>query len=286
MKIRCAIAALMALAAVAVPAAQTPNVPRRIVSLVPSVTEMLFDIGAGDAVVGVSSLDHYPPAVESRVKVGGLIDPDFERIISLRPDLVIVYGTQNAITDRLGRAGIPMFNFQHSGLAEVTAWMRRLGERVGRGQAADARAAAIERRIADIRAKTAGRAKPKTMIVFERERGSLRAMFGSGGTGFLHDMLAAAGGVNVFADVPRESLQITTEQVIAKAPDVVLEFRSGPEWTAQRAAEDRRSWLGLSIPAVRNGQVHILIDEMLGIPGPRIADAILAIAKVLHPGVF
>ncbi len=277
--------ATLLLAALLIP--QAPAVPRRIVSLVPSVTEMLFAIGAGDAVIGVSSFDNYPPAVESRTKVGGLVDPDFERILSLRPDLVIVYGMQNPITERLARANIPVFTFQHSELADILRVMRELGARVGRAEAANARAADIERQIAGIRARTAGLAKPKTMLVFERETDSLRGMFGSGGVGFLHDMLQIAGGVNVFADVPRESIQITTEQAIATAPEVILEFRSGPDWTPARATRERGAWRALgSLPAVRNGRVHILTDEMLSVPGPRVADAVLAIAKVLHPGVF
>ena len=94
-----------------VPARQLPTpvpAPTRIISLVPSVTEMLFAIGAGDRVVGVSNFDHYPPEVEKRTKVGGLLDPDFERILSLRPDLVIVYGTQSGLLERLGRARLPV----------------------------------------------------------------------------------------------------------------------------------------------------------------------------------
>jgi ABC-type Fe3+-hydroxamate transport system substrate-binding protein len=85
----------------------TAPATRRIISLVPAVTEMLFAIGAGDAVVGVSSYDHYPPAVETKTRVGALVDPDFERILSLKPDLVIVYGTQNDLVARLGRPVCP-----------------------------------------------------------------------------------------------------------------------------------------------------------------------------------
>src|SRR4029453_11970469 len=85
---------------------QTPS-PHRIVSLIPSVTEMLFAIGAGDAVVGVSSFDHYPPAVARKTRVGGLLDTDFERILALKPDLVIVYGTQGPLIERLTRAQVP-----------------------------------------------------------------------------------------------------------------------------------------------------------------------------------
>jgi iron complex transport system substrate-binding protein len=261
--------------------------PHRIISLIPSVTEMLFAIGAGDAVVGVSTFDHYPHDVETRTKVGGLLDPDFERVLSLRPDLVVVYGTQSGLIERLGRAQIPMFNYEHAGLADVTRTLRQVGARVGRAEAANRLALDIEKRLTDVRARIGGRAKPKTMIVFEREPGTLRGMFASGGVGFLHDMLETAGGADVFADVRRQSVQVTSELALARAPEVILEIRTGPEWTPARAARERDSWRALaSVPAVRTGRVYLLNDEVLSIPGPRVPDAVRQIAGVLHPEVF
>src|SRR5690348_12596841 len=154
---------------------------------------MLFAIGDGAAVAGVSSFDHFPPEVETRVKVGGLLDPDFERILSLRPDLVVVYGSQSALMDRLSRAGIPMFPYRHAGLADITDTVRNIGARVGHKDAADMLARDIERKIADLGARTRALPKPKTLLLFDREPGTLRGMFGSGGIGFLHDMLGVAG---------------------------------------------------------------------------------------------
>lgn len=261
--------------------------PHRIISLIPSVTEMLFAIGAGHDVVGVSTFDHYPPAVEARVKVGGLLDPDFERILSLRPDLVVVYGTQSGLIERLARARIPMFNYEHAGLADVTRTLRQVGARVGLADAANRLALDIEKRLRDIRTRIGDRPKPKTMIVFEREPGTLRAMFASGGVGFLHDMLGTAGGADVFADVQRQSLQVTSELALARAPEVILEIRAGPEWTPVRIARERDVWRTLaSVPAVRTGRIYLLTDEVMSIPGPRVPEAVGQMARVLHPDLF
>ena len=112
--------------------------PKRIISLVPAVTEMLYAIGAGSQVVGVSSFDHFPAQVESLPRVGGLLDPDFERIVRLAPDLVIVYGTQTDLTAKLDRARIPMFSYVHAGRSDVTAPIRQLGDRVGHASEANA----------------------------------------------------------------------------------------------------------------------------------------------------
>src|SRR5205814_5188603 len=159
--------------------AQAAPTPRRIVSLVPAVTEMLFAIGAGDAVVGVSSFDHFPKEVDTRTRVGALIDPDFERIISLKPDLIVVYGTQGDLITRLDHAHLPMFRYQHAGLADITATIRAIDARVGHAAAANAEADRIERDLADIRRRVASEPRPKTLLVFGREAGAIRGVYAS-----------------------------------------------------------------------------------------------------------
>ena len=113
--------------------AQAP--PRRIISLVPNVTEILFAIGAGPQVVAVSTYDVEPPEVRTLPTVGALLDPDTERIISLRPDLVITYGTQNELQAQLKSANIPYFDYRHAGLEHVMVTMRELGQRTGHAKA-------------------------------------------------------------------------------------------------------------------------------------------------------
>jgi len=283
--VRLAVALLSTLVVLGQPArARQAAPPHRIVSLVPAVTEMLFAIGAGDAVVGVSSYDHYPPAVDSRTRVGALVDPDFERILSLRPDLVIVYGTQNDLVNRLGRAGIAMFNYEHAGLADITQTMLTLGDRVGRSTEARREVDRIDDGLADIRRRASGQPRPSTILVFEREPGALRGIFASGGVGFLHDMLVTAGGANVFADVPRQNVQVSTEMLLARAPEVILELRPTEGWPADRIARERDVWKALtSLPAVRANRIYIFDDDMYLVPGPRVLEAVRRIADVLHP---
>ena len=255
----------------------------RIISLVPAVTEILYAVGAGPRVVGVSSFDRYPPEVRDKPRVGALVDPDFERILSLRPELVIVYGTQTDLIARLERARVAIYRYEHAGLADVTKTIRALGDRIGRGAEAARLADQIERDIAGIRQSVAGKPRPRTAVLFDREPGSLRGMFASGGIGFMHDMLEAAGGTDVFGDIARQSLQATTELLLARAPEVILEVHGGQPWPAAKIAAETRIWQGLpSIPAVRASRVHILVDDRLSIPGPRVADGIRVLAAVLH----
>ncbi len=151
-------------------------------------------MGAADRLAGVGSYDRFPPEVERLPRVGGLLDPSVERILSLKPDLVIVYDTQAELKDQLARAGIPIFRYAHRGLSDITETMRALGVRVGAASAADAAATRIEQQLAAIKARAAERPRPKTLLVFGREPGSLRQVVASGGYGFLHDVLEIAGG--------------------------------------------------------------------------------------------
>lgn len=266
----------------AVPAQSTFERPSRIISLVPAVTEMLFAVGAGDRVVGVSSFDRFPPEVERIPRVGALLDPDVERILSLRPDLVVVYRSQTDLLTQLARAKVPAFVYAHAGLADITSTLRELGKRVGNADRADTVASAIERRIDTARKRYAAGPRPKTLVVIGRDALSLRGIYASGGTGFIHDMLTAAGGDNVFSDIKREAVQATSEQVLASAPSIILELHADPMDEAMKAKE-LNVWSALSsVPAVRSRRVHIIADPRTVIPGPRVADAVEVLARALH----
>ena len=260
-----------------------PGPPRRIISVVPAVTEILFAIGAGPQVVGVGSFDELPPEVPELPRVGALIDPDLERIISLRPDLVVLYASQSDPREQLARAEIPVFSYVHSDLAQVMETIRTLGARTGRAASAERLATSLERRFEEIRERVKGRERPRALLVMSREPLALRNMYASGGFGFIHDMLEAAGGTNVFADIERESLQPTTETILATAPDVIIEVRVSGALTAEQVVRERQVWQTLAgVPAVRSGRVYFLTGGDLVVPGPRVAAATDRLARLLH----
>ncbi|HSL20401.1 MAG TPA: helical backbone metal receptor [Vicinamibacterales bacterium] len=259
---------------------------KRIVSLVPNVTEILFEIGAGDRVVGVSSFDTYPPEVQRLARVGGLLDPDLERVFELRPDLVVIYASQVELAQQLARAGISTYVYRHGGVADVVAAMRELGTMLGIAPRAVEAARELERRLEAVRASVRGKPRPRVLLVFGREPGTLRAVHASGGVGFLHDLVEIAGGQDVFADIERESVQASTELILARAPDVIIEVHAEGLLSDETVARERDVWLALpAVPAVRNGRVHVLSGQELVVPGPRLAVAAERIAAAIHaPG--
>jgi iron complex transport system substrate-binding protein len=259
----------------------------RIVSLVPALTEMLFAIGAGSQVVGVSSFDEFPADVKKLPRVGALIDPDTERILSLRPDLVIVYGSQSDQERQFQRAGIATFSYRHGGIPVILDTIRDLGTATGQQAGATRVAADLRRRLDGIRARVAGRPRPRALLVFERQPQTLREIYASGGAGFLNEMLEIAGGANVFADVARESVQPSTETLLSRAPEVIIEIRARERLEATAAAAEREVWSALaSVPAVRRNRVHVLTGQYLVVPGPRLGDATETFARILHPEAF
>jgi iron complex transport system substrate-binding protein len=265
---------------------QTNAPPRRIISLVPSLTEMLYAVGAGPQVVAVSSYDEFPPEVKALPRVGALLDPDVERILSLRPNLVLTYGSQTTLEAQLARAGIKVFSYRHAGVAGILQGLRDVGAASGHAADGERKARELQAQLEAVRARVRSHPRPRTLLVFGRQPQSLQQMYVSGATGFLHDLLDIAGGANVFADVVRESVQPSQETVLSRAPDVIIELRANPFTPPQMAAE-RRAWSPLaSIPAVRTGRIHFVAADYMMSPGPRVAIAAEALARVLHPEAF
>jgi iron complex transport system substrate-binding protein len=259
----------------------------RIISLVPALTEMLFAIGAGPQVIAVSSYDDFPPETKRLPRVGALLDPDVERILALRPDLVLTYGSQDALDAQLATAGIRTFSYRHGGLDALFQTLRELGAATGRTAEAGRTASQIRQQLDAVRARVRGRPRPRVLLVFGREPQTLKQLYVSGGAGFLHEMLEIAGGTNVFADVGRESVQPSHETLLTRAPDIVLEIRATRPVAAADVARERAAWATLpSIPAVRSGRIHFLNGEYLVVPGPRVGLATEAFARALHPEAF
>ena len=259
----------------------------RIISLVPALTEILFAIGAGPQVIAVSSYDDDPPETKALPRVGALLDPDTERILSLKPDLVLVYASQSELLQQLDRAGIRVFPYRHTGLAEVAPTFVMLGQLTGHVEEARRVSGDIERKFGEIRKRVAGRQRPRTLLVMSREPMSLRQVDASGGVGFLNDLIELAGGANVFADVGRQAVRVSTEMLLARAPEVIVDLHYTGAIDETQLRKAREVWRPLeSIPAVKTNRVHLLVGDYLVVPGPRIARAAEEYARAIHPDAF
>ena len=259
------------------------------ISLIPATTEMIFAMGAGSRLSAVGSFDKFPPEAARLPEVGALLDPDTERILAMRPDLVIVYNTQTELKRSLERASHCVLlvraprdarhHDDHSSARRAdrclphrpTRWHRRLRAEAGRASAT----------------AVAGTGRPRTMLVFERDTSSLQNIYASGGYGFIADLLDVAGGDNVFGDVKQQAVQASTEMILARRPDVIIELRYGDSAHNLDPVRDAQAWSSLgSVPAVKAGRIHVLVGDEFVVPGPRIAAAAERLGRVLHPQQF
>ena len=165
--------------------------------------------------------------------------------------------------------------------------MHDLGAATGHPAGAAGKAEEIRQQLEAVRARVAGRGRPRVLLVFGREPQTLRQLYVSGGAGFLHEMLDIAGGTNVFGDVRRESVQPSQETLLARAPDVILEVRATRPVLGTEVGRERAVWSALpSVPAVRTGRIHFLNGDHLVVPGPRIGAVTEAFARAIHPEAF
>ena len=256
-----------------------PTQVKRVVSLVPAATEALFEIGAGSRVVAVSSFDTWPPEVLELPKVGALIDPDLERILSLQPDLVVVDPSQPALVVQLRTAGIDSIPYGTATIADMLRDMRQLATRIGLEAQGRLVAELLETQLEELRGRYARAAAPTVLMVFGRSTGSFANLYVNGGVGFLNEIVEIAGGRNLFADVERQSFKAGLETLFSRVPDVVIELRSARSGPVDMSTIER-DWRAL--PGFAGARVGAIVSDALLIPGPRLPDSVRRIAELLH----
>lgn len=254
---------------------QADGPPQRLVSLVPGATEVLFAIGAGERIVGVSSYDHWPPQVEALPKVGALLDPDLEAILALRPDLVVADPSLTSLAERLDAAGIAVHGYATADVQDVFDQMQRLGRVVGLESGGRTAAARLRSELEIVREAHRVAVPPAVMLVFGRRIGSFAEVWVNGGVGFLHELTEIAGGTNLYRDIERASFKAGLETLLARIPDVVIEMRVDGLAPVDRSAI-RAEWQLL--PGFQSTRVAVITEPWVLNPGPRLAAAAELIA--------
>jgi len=259
------------------PTPDAQSIPRRIVSLAPSVTEVLFEAGVGPRVVGVTSYCRFPREVLALPKVGGYLTPSYEALVALQPDLVVTLPEQADIESRLTALGIPILRIDHRSLEGIVRSIEQVGQRCGAEVSATRAASALRRALADAR-RTATGPRPRVLVCFARAEDFRRLTAAAPGT--VHDdLITRAGGVNVLVSRAVAYPTLSAEGVMRLDPDVIIEFSS----SGTDAAALRRQWNQLdSVRAVKNGRVYVFTDDFLAVPGPRFARFAETIARSIR----
>ena len=242
--------------------------PQRIIATLPSITEVLFDIGLGDRIIAVSDTTTYPPEAATIDKIGGLYDINRERIISLRPDLLILSNENVSLRRALP---FPVLTVEHHSLAGVLDSYITIGELFGPEVLATAQTKRqeLQDKLNAFKARTQGWQPVRTLIAIDRSHGTgrIQNLFVAGADSFLTEVIVLAGGENAAATIGLLAPQLSAEGVISLAPEVIIDIQI-PGRDLSRSASDWQS-LGDSVPAVRYGRILTLTDDFASIPGPR-----------------
>jgi iron complex transport system substrate-binding protein len=248
-------------------AAASPGPCRRVIALTPSLVETLFALGLGDRVVGVGDYSTWPPEVEKRPHLGGLFNPNLERIVSLKPDLAVLIPSERDLAAKLQPLGIDVLVVENESLADVERSFHTMAERCGVAEAGERLAAEWRQGLAP---SPLPGPPPRVMLSVGRQPGRLGDLIVAGKGTFFHELLERLDAENAFADAPGLYPQINLEEIVARRPEVVFELRAYPV-TPEVAASLRSDWGELGdIPAVSERRIEILAGDYVVIPGPRL----------------
>lgn len=258
--------------------------PQRIVSIAPNATEIIYALGEGHRIVGTCRYCVHPPEAASTEKVGGLFDPDTEKIIALRPDLLIVRGKSETLARLCEESDIKLFTDPTEKLADIPANIEALGHLLGREREAARLIAGFSEELTRLRLNVADRPRPRVLITASRKPDELANIMTAGKGSFLDDMVALAGGANLYAETETPYPQVTTEDIVARRPDVIVELMPESVGEPDLEARVKRQWASLStVPAVASGRIYVLTDANALIPSPRIVEIVARLQRLLHP---
>jgi iron complex transport system substrate-binding protein len=251
------------------------RIPQRIVSLAPSNTEILFALGLGDKVVGVTDWCDYPPEALEKEKVGSYDTPDIEKIVALNPDLVLVaYGTTMDVINNLVGLGLTVFGIKSTDLDDVLNDIRTVGNITGKKAEADALTSEMESRIQAVTDQTEGlEERPRVFYIVWHD-----PLWTAGSETFIHELIEKAGGVNICQNITGYTT-ISIEEIVARNPEVIITSEFSFEW-----AQNETLLQGTN--ASQTERIYTGDDDLVQRPGPRLVEGLEWFAHFIHPEIF
>ena len=264
--------------------------PQRIVSTGPSITEILFALGLGPRVVGVTDYCAYPPEAKKIRRIGTWMTPNMEAILETRPDLVIVQKTGIHDDARFKAMSLQTLLVHLDSLDGITKSIEAIGSATGTQAKAAQLTSSINRELDAVRKRVAGRPSTRVMFIVGRTPGSLEGLIAAGSRSYLTEVMAVAGGRNIFEDSSVAYAKVLHEEILARNPEVIIDMGEHPDATglteAQKASEVALWSRYPSLPAVKNHRVHIVSSDLYVHPGPRVIDLARELARLFHPELY
>ncbi|MBI1390169.1 MAG: ABC transporter substrate-binding protein [bacterium] len=266
-----------------VPEVEDGRSPHRIICQAPSAVETVFALGEGGRVIAVSDFTYYPPEAMAKEKMGGYFNPNFERILAIKPDLLILQGESDKLREFCQANRIEMLRIDMRNLATIYHDIETIGRALGVEEKAKRLVETMKIDMDEVRAKARGfEHKPKVFISLGRKEEALANLTTCGGGVYIDELVEAAGGINLFGDLKEEYPQISLESLTRRAPDIILEFRmdAGEQLNEQEILND---WDDAAMtPAAANHQIYLVTDSCFLIPGPRSPEAADKLFELIH----
>lgn len=260
------------------------NPPQRIISLAPNVTEILFALGLEKKIIGVTRYCNYPEQAQTKNRIGGMVDPDLEKIIDLRPDLIIAFrGNPLRLVRRLKDLELPVFVLEEgTTLESVFVLIHRIGQITRKEKAAESIVAPLRENLKRI--ETSLKNVDKRPKVFIDLYG--KGLWTCGKKSFMNDLVLKAKGVNAAGEIPRAWFSYNREELIHQNPEyIVVISKSDSDFLEVKTWFTKEAHLE-GIKAVQKGNIYFLNEDLITRPGPRLFQAFDQLARILHPSFF
>jgi ABC-type Fe3+-hydroxamate transport system substrate-binding protein len=248
--------------------------------MAPNLTEITFAAGAGDKLVGVTTADDYPPEVDAIPRFSA-VGVDFETVVAMKPDIVLATDQVNSPkdADMFASLDIPIYYAGFGGLDDIFDAIRTVGEMAGTGPRAAEHAGTLQNALVELSQQTADlSAKPRVLFLISGDR-----LFGFGKDSYVHEIIRAAGGESVSAQMDVKAPVFSEEYVIEQAPDVII----GAFPTSTTAADLLQAHPAWStVPAIRSARVYSIDPDIILRPGPRVVEGAFRMALLLHPDLL
>ncbi|MBU4261369.1 MAG: cobalamin-binding protein [Proteobacteria bacterium] len=257
---------------------EIPDPPQRLVSLMPSITEIVFALGAGSRIKGVTQYSNEPPAAAQLPKIGSYVHPDLEKIISLRPDLCLAVrdGNPKHIVDRITELGIPVYTIDPRNLAEIMESVMLLGKVLGTEKKARDIVGKIQMKI-DAAAERVAHAADRPRVFFQIDASPI---ISAGSNTFIDRLITQAGGINLAAG-PTPYPRYSWEDILRMQPEVVIIASMAGGYTDEQLKAEWRKWP--EVPAVRNNRLYVVNADLFDRPTARLADGLELLVNIFYP---
>jgi iron complex transport system substrate-binding protein len=259
------------------------EIPEKIVSLAPSNTEIAFALGLAEQVVGVTDFCNFPPEAKTKPKVGGFADPNLELILELGADLVLAGSLHEEFIPQLEERGIPVLVLAPASLEDLYSSIVLVAEASGKTDRGEALVAEMKKRVENVQTVLSALSDEEKVTVFYEVYSDPLMSVGAGT--MIDEIITLAGGNNIFGDLAEQYPQVSAEAVVERQPQVVLfpDYHGSAEIMLEQLA-GRAGWQ--NIPALREGRVFTVQDDLFSRPGPRVVEAIEQAAALFYPHLF